>query len=417
VKQYDVIIVGAGVAGLIAAGRCANRGAEVLLLEKMRQSGRKLLITGKGRCNITNEGDLSSFYKHIHPNGRFLKHAFSEFFNKDIIRLLHENGVETVRERGGRIFPASSKAADVLEALMRWVKANNVDIQYGCRVEKLITENNVISGIVTDTHGQKTEIEAKNVILCTGGNSYPSTGSSGDGYILARSVGHTIVTVRPSLVPLITEGPLAGKLQGLSLKNVKVVVWSNGKKSGEAFGEMLFTHFGLSGPIILTLSRLVVDQLADKKKVEISVDLKPALDEQKLDNRLLRDLNEYNKKQLENIFKLWLPAKMIPVFLELTGIDPHKEGNQLTGKERRKIRLLMKDLRFTVSGHRSFKEAIITAGGISTAEIDSKTMESKLVKNLFFAGELIDLDADTGGYNLQIAYSTAWLAATSCIST
>jgi predicted Rossmann fold flavoprotein len=219
------------------------------------------------------------------------------------------------------------------------------------------------------------------------------------------------------LVPLITEGPLAGKLQGLSLKNVKVVVWSNGKKSGEAFGEMLFTHFGLSGPIILTLSRLVVDQLADKKKVEISVDLKPALDEQKLDNRLLRDLNEYNKKQLENIFKLWLPAKMIPVFLELTGIDPHKEGNQLTGKERRKIRVLMKDLRFTVSGHRSFKEAIITAGGISTAEIDSKTMESKLVKNLFFAGELIDLDADTGGYNLQIACSTAWLAATSCIST
>ena len=348
---------------------------------------------------------LSSFYEHIHPNGRFLKHAFSGFFNKDIIQLLHENGVETVLERGGRIFPASSKAVDVLEALMRWVKANNVDIQYGNRVEKLITENNVISGIVTDTNGQKTEIEAKNVILCTGGNSYPATGSSGDGYILARSVGHTIVAVRPSLVPLITEGPLAGKLQGLSLKNVKAIVWTDGKKSGEAFGEMLFTHFGLSGPIILTLSRLVVDQLVDKKKVEISVDLKPALDEQKLDNRLLRDLNEYNKKQLENIFKLWLPAKMIPVFLELTSIDPYKEGHQLTGKERRKIRLLMKDLRFTVSGHRSFKEAIITAGGISTAEIDSKTMESKLVKNLFFAGELIDLDADTGGYNLQIAYS------------
>ena len=415
-KQYDVIVVGAGVSGLIAAGRCAGSGADVLLLEKMRQPGRKLLITGKGRCNITNEGDLSSFYEHIHPNGRFLKHAFSGFFNKDIIQLLHENGVETVLERGGRIFPASSKAADVLEALMRWVKANNVDIQYGCRVEKLITENNVISGIVMDTNEQKIKIAAKNVILCTGGNSYPATGSSGDGYILARSVGHTIVAVRPSLVPLVTEGPLAGKLQGLSLKNVKAVVWSNGKKSGEAFGEMLFTHFGLSGPIILTLSRLVVDELADKKKVEISVDLKPALDEQKLDNRLLRDLNEYNKKQLENIFKLWLPAKMIPVFLELTGIDPHKEGHQLTGKERRKIRLLMKDLRFTVSGHRSFKEAIITAGGISTAEIDSKTMESKLVKNLFFAGELIDLDADTGGYNLQIAYSTAWLAATSCIS-
>ena len=300
---------------------------------------------------------------------------------------------------------------------MKWVKTGKVDIQYGCRVEKLVVENSRITGIVMDSNGQKIEIAAKKIILCTGGNSYPATGSNGDGYILARSVGHTVVNIRPSLVPLVTSGLLAGKLQGLSLKNVKAVVWVNDKKQREAFGELLFTHFGLSGPIILTLSRFVVDELAQKKKIEISVDLKPALDEQKLDNRLLRDLAEHGRKQMENIFRMWLPSKIIPVFLEITGINPYKEGHQLSGKERREIRLLMKDLRFTVIGHRSFKEAIITAGGVSTSEIDSKTMESKLVKNLYFAGELIDVDADTGGYNLQIAYSTAWLAATSCIST
>jgi predicted Rossmann fold flavoprotein len=253
------------------------------------------------------------------------------------------------------------------------------------------------------------------VILATGGKSYPATGSNGDGYELARTVGHSIERLRPSLVPLETEGMVAQQLQGLTLKNVRISVWVNEKKRGEDFGEMIFTHFGLSGPIILTLSRMVVDELHLQNKVEISIDLKPALDEQKLDLRLIRDLDEFGKKQISNIFSNWLPSSMIPVFLELLAIDPEKEGHQVSSKERKQIRHLLKNFRFTINGHRSFKEAIITAGGVPTSEISPKTMESKLVRGLYFAGEMIDLDAETGGYNLQIAYSTGWLAGKSAI--
>jgi predicted Rossmann fold flavoprotein len=252
------------------------------------------------------------------------------------------------------------------------------------------------------------------VILATGGKSYPATGSNGEGYELAKAIGHTIEKTRPSLVPLETEGSLAKKLQGLNLKNVRASVWSNGKKVGEDFGELLFTHFGLSGPIILTLSRVAVDELHANHQVEITIDLKPALDEQKLDARLIRDLNEHGKKKVINLFPSWLPSSMIPVFIELTGLDPDKECHQVSSKERKQIRFLMKNFKFSVTRHRSWNEAIITAGGVSTSEISPKTMESKLISGLFLAGEMIDVDAETGGFNLQIAYSTGWLAGNSC---
>jgi predicted Rossmann fold flavoprotein len=314
--------------------------------------------------------------------------------------------VETTCERGGRYFPSRNRSADVLSALLMWVKDLDVEIRCGHRVEKLLLEGQTIKGV--QAFGQ--EFRADKVILATGGKSYPATGSNGEGYELARSVGHSITHVRPALVPLETGGNVAQQLQGLTLKNVRATVWVNDKKRGEDFGEMIFTHFGLSGPIILTLSRIVVDELHQKNKVEVSLDLKPALDEPKLDARLLRDLDESGKKNISNLFKNWLPASMIPVFMSTLGIDPGKEGHQVSSKERKRIRNLMKDLRFDIKGHRSFKEAIITAGGIPTSEISSKTMESKLVSGLYFAGEMIDLDAETGGYNLQIAYSTGWLA-------
>jgi predicted Rossmann fold flavoprotein len=409
-KTYDVIVIGAGPSGLLAAGRAAEAGARVLVLEKMRSEGRKLLITGKGRCNITNDASPGEFIRHVFPDGRFLRNAFSKFYSKDIIELLQKYGVEVILERGGRYFPASDKSMDVLKALLKWVHEQKVEIRCGQHVDKLIIDHKTIAGV--ESNGMA--FYAPNVILATGGKSYPATGATGDGYDLAKSAGHTIEKPIPALVPLETKGDLAQRLQGLNLKNVKAVVWVSGKKAGEAFGEMLFTHFGLSGPIILTLSRIAVAALQENEKVEFTVDLKPALDEQKLDNRLLRDLNEHGKKQLINIFRNWLPASMIPVFIEELKLDPEKMCHQVSSAERKQIRYMLKNLRFEVSDHRTFKEAIITAGGISTKEISPKTMESKLVKGLYFAGEVIDLDAETGGYNLQIAYSTGWLAGNSC---
>jgi len=405
-EQFDVIVVGAGPAGLLAAGSAAEKGGRVLVLEKMKQEGRKLLITGKGRCNITNDANVSEFIRHVYPNGRFLRTAFGHFFSKDILDLLYRYGVETTCERGGRYFPTCNRSADVLLALLKWVNEKKVEIRCGMKVEKLLVENKIIKGV--QANGK--EFRAGKVILATGGKSYPATGSNGEGYELARTVGHTIVPVRPALVPLETGGDLARQLQGLTLKNVRATIWINGKKGGEDFGEMIFTHFGLSGPIILTLSRIVVDALIQKSAVEISIDLKPALDEQKLDARLLRDLDEAGKKNISNLFRNWLPASMIPVFMKSLGIDPGKDGHQVSSKERKSIRNMMKDFRFEIKGHRSFKEAIITAGGVATGEITSKTMESKLVSGLYFAGEMIDVDAETGGYNLQIAYSTGFLA-------
>jgi len=407
--KYDVIVVGGGPAGFLVAGRAAERGLKVLMLEKMKKPGRKLLLTGKGRCNITNNLSSSEFIKHVYPNGRFLRQAFSQFYSDDILQLLEKYGVPATLERGGRYFPTSNKAVDVLRAFRKWNEDNEVKLLAGQRVEKLLIEDEQVYGVQANGH----EYRANSIVLATGGKSYPATGSNGEGYELVKQLGHTIEGVRPSLVPIETEGDVARKLQGLALKNVNTVVWVNNKKAGEGFGELLFTHFGLTGPIILTLSRIVVDELHKNNKVEITIDLKPALDEQKLDTRLLRDLNEHGKKSVGNIFKSWLPSSMIPVFIDLVGLDPEKECHQVSSKERKRIRFLMKNLKFTVTGHRPFKEAIITAGGVSTKEISPKTMESKLISGLYFAGEMIDLDAETGGFNLQIAYSTGWLAGNS----
>ncbi len=296
-NNFDVIVVGAGPAGLLAAGRAAELGGKVLILEKMRQEGRKLLLTGKGRCNITNNTAIDDFIKHVNPNGRFLRNALSQFFSTDIINLLNKQGVETTLERGGRYFPASNKSADVLQALLKWVNKLNVEIRCGHRVEKLIVENKTRQGI--QASGQT--VMARYIIHATGGNSYPATGSNGEGYELVRRVGHSIEKIRPAIVPLETEGNVAQKLQGLTLKNVKAAVWVNNKKTGEDFGEMIFTHFGLSGPIILTLSRIVVDELHLNNKVEVAIDLIPVLDDKELDKHLLYDLNKHGKKKISNI--------------------------------------------------------------------------------------------------------------------
>jgi predicted Rossmann fold flavoprotein len=393
---------------LLAAGQAAGQGAETLLLEKMQRPARKLRITGKGRCNLTNVAPLTEFMAHFGRNGRFLRQAFNQFFTDDLIDFFHGLGIKTVVERGGRVFPASNEAQDIVDALVRWTREQGAAVYTGETVKQLVVRDQRVTGVKVRAESKVYEGDA--VILATGGASYPATGSTGDGYRIAQAVGHSIVPVRPALVPLETTGDIAPRLQGLSLKNVYVSVWINGKKRAEAFGEMLFTHFGVSGPIILTLSKMVVDALNEKKNVSLSIDLKPALDEGKLDARLLRDLDKSGKRHYQNLLKELLPVKLIPICIELTGISAHKVGHQITAKERRRLRTWLKDFRLEISGYRPFTEAIVTAGGVSTKEIDPRTMASRLVKGLYFAGELIDIDADTGGYNLQSAFSTGWVA-------
>jgi predicted Rossmann fold flavoprotein len=406
-SERKVIIIGGGAAGLMAAGQVAMTGADTLILEKMRQPGRKLAITGKGRCNITNIAPLSEFISHFGKNGRFLRQAFSGFFANDLVNLLSELRVPTETERGGRVFPQSDRAMDVVEALVGWAKICGAKIKTSATVKKLLLDNDRISGIKT-SDGEKYPADA--VILATGGASYPATGSTGDGYALAQSVGHTIVPIRPALVPLVTKGNIAGRLQGLSLRNVTASLWIDGKKTAGEFGEMLFTHYGLTGPIILTLSRMFVDALREKKKPILSIDLKPALDNRQLDNRLLRDLKQHGKRKFQSVLKDLLPHLLIPVCVDLTGIEQDRLANQITAEERRRLRNWLKDFRFEVNGYRPFEEAIITAGGVNINEVNPRTLESRLVKGLYFAGEALDIDGDTGGFNLQAAFSTGWLA-------
>jgi len=406
---HQVIVVGGGAAGLMAAGQAAELGAKVLLLEKMNRPGRKLRITGKGRCNLTNVAPLPEFIAHFGSNGRFLRQAFSWFFCTELMAFFKALGVHTVTERGGRVFPASDQAQDVVDALMRWVGVRGVTLRTRSPVERLLVEGGRVVGVqVSRSPGQVYPADA--VIVATGGASYPGTGSTGDGYQLAESVGHAVVPIRPALVPLETAGDVAPRLQGLSLRNVTLRLWVNGKKRAETFGEMLFTHFGLSGPIVLSLSRQVVDALHLGQSAILSVDLKPALDEHKLDARLLRDLDAHGKQQFRTLLKGLLPRKLIPVCIDLTGISPDKAGHQITAQERKRLRTWLKDFRLEVTGYRPFSEAIITAGGVDTREVDPRTMASRLVEGLYFAGEVLDVDADTGGYNLQAAFSTGWVA-------
>lgn len=405
--QFDVVVVGAGAAGMLAALAAARKGAAVALIEKMERPGRKINITGKGRCNITNTAPMAAFLEKTGPDQKFLRNAFARFFAPHVVELLNNLGVDTVEERGGRVFPASNRAADISEALARGMKLAGVTYKGNCRVKRLVVNEGCVTGVETETEGL---ITARAVVVATGGASYPATGSSGDGYPMLRQAGHTITPVLPALVPVETNGTLAVKLQGVSLKNVTASVWRDGKKLGEEFGEMLFAHFGLTGPIILTLSRRFAQEMNQPCNLEIRVDLKPALDHQKLDERLLREINENGNRQVQNTIHTLLPASMVAACLQETGIEAGKPSHQMKADERKRLRNWLKELRFSVKGVRGFNEAIVTRGGVSTREVDPKTMQSKKIKGLYIAGELLDVDADTGGYNLQIAFSTGWVA-------
>jgi len=413
VASRKLIVIGGGPAGLMAAGQAALQGIETLIFEKKDRPGCKLSITGKGRCNLTNVIELSEFIGHFGANGRFLHTAFSRFLASELVTFFEQLGVKTMTERGGRVFPASGQAKDVVDALVQWAKDCGVAVKVRLPVERLLIEDGRVVGVQVLGRGKSTAgkvYQADAVIVAAGGASYPDTGSTGDGYRLAESAGHSIIPIRPALTPIETAGNIASQLQDLNLRNVSVRVRINGKKRAEAFGEMLFTHFGLFGPVILTLSGQIVDALRQNKKVFISIDLKPALDDGKLEARLIRDLEAHGKKKFDSILKGLLPQKLIPVCMEQTDISPDKPGHQITASERKRLRLWLKDFRFEATGYRPFTEAIITAGGVNTREVNPRSMESLLVKGLYFAGEALDIDGDTGGFNLQAAFSTGWLA-------
>jgi len=400
-----IVVIGGGAAGLMAAGRAGELGAQVLLLEKNKILGRKLLITGKGRCNVTNKGDLDTFIDSYHGKGRFLYSAFNHFFQNDLITLLQKHGIALKTERGGRVFPVSDQAGDVVNALWRYCQRSNLIIKTGEEVLEIVTENQRIKGVKT-AHGL---IECEAVIVSTGGKSYAGTGSTGDGYKWATGLGHTVITPRPALVPLNIQESWVKELQGLALKNVEVRLLQGEQVLGKEFGEMLFTHFGVSGPVILTLSHLVVEK-GTRQGLFLEINLKPGLDEEQLAQRLMRDFQKYQRKQLQNALTELLPQRLIPVVISLSEISPTKFVHQITKAERKNLSQSLRNLRMTVLGPRPLAEAIITAGGVSLAEINSGTMESKLIKGLYFAGEVLDIDGFTGGFNLQAAFSTGYLA-------
>lgn len=406
-NHYDIIVIGAGAAGLMAAGTAAGNGANVLLLDSMKRAGRKLLITGKGRCNITNNSDIQNYMKQIFPVPKFCRPMFSRFFVSDIIKHFHELDVPTIEERGRRVFPASERSMDVVTALVKWVEGSGAEIRYDRRVKRILTENNTVTGVLLDTGA---EFTCEKLIIATGGRSYPATGSSGDGHRMLRELGITVNQTLPALVPLETSGKLAESMQGLSLKNVEATLWADNKKIRSKFGEMLFTHFGLSGPIILDLSRDAVIAMKENKFVEITLDLKPALDNEQLDARLLRELDFHGKSKVKSMMKNLLPLKMLYPFCEYVACDPEKFCNQISGAERKNIHRGLKEMRFTITGNTGWNDAIVTSGGVELKEVNPSTMESKLITGLYVAGELLDLDAATGGYNLQIAWSSGYVA-------
>jgi len=405
-KTYDLIVIGAGPAGLIAAGRAAMLGAKVVVLEKMEKPARKLRITGKGRCNITNMRPFNEFIQEITPNPRFLNKAFGAFFNKQIIEILDEMGVETITERGQRVFPASGKAWDVADGLVKWAKKQGAEIYIHCPVTGIVEENKAVKGVKLDDN---TEIIAPCVIIATGGKSYPATGSTGDGYKFAEQLGHTIAELRPSLTGIETH-PSFPQLNGLNLRNVNASLYVDGKKVDEEFGEVEFTDYGVDGPCILRLSLKAIDAFRSGNKVHFSIDLKPALSNDKLFNRIERDATKGKSYTVNMLLRDLLPSQLVSVFLRHLKLSSLKSAAELTLDERNALINMLKGFNLNMRGHRDWNEAIITAGGISLNEIDSKTMASKLIDGLYFAGEIIDLSGNTGGYNLQIAFSTGWLA-------
>ena len=409
-----VIVIGGGPAGMMAAISSAEQGNQVILIEKMSSLGRKLLITGKGRCNITSSLDMEDFIKNTPGNGMFLYSCYKQFTNKDIVSVLKEEGLDVKEERGNRIFPVTDKSLDVLKCFTKKIKLLPIEVKYNTKVEEILVENHNIIGVRTS----KEIIKSNKVILATGGKSYPLTGSTGDGYEIVKKLGHTITKINPSLVPLeIYNKSICKALQGLSLKNVKIQLKDIEKNKNiyEDFGEMIFTHFGVSGPTILSSSAHLVrynqiDSKLKDKKIILTIDFKPALTEEKLDARILRDFSMQKNKQFKNSLDELLPQKLINTIVNLSKIEPTTQVNEVTKVQRKNLVKLLKEFTIEIKGFRPIEEAIITSGGISVKEINPKTMESKLINGLYFAGEIIDVDSYTGGFNLQIAYSTGYVA-------
>lgn len=401
-----VIVIGGGAAGMMAACMAAVEGAHVTLLEKNEKTGKKIYITGKGRCNLTNACQREEFLENVITNPKFLYSAFAQLDNQAVMNFFEKAGCRLKTERGDRVFPVSDHSSDVIAALNGELKKNRVQVMLHTEVSELLLEEGSIKGVLL-SDGKKLHADA--VIIATGGRSYESTGSTGDGYRFAKQAGHTIKDLRPSLVPFVVKEEWCKKLQGLSLKNVAVTLKKEKKKIYEGFGEMLFTHFGVSGPLILSASSFYTAKYNGQEAL-LTIDLKPAMDREQLDKRILRDFEENAGKQFKNALDKLLPAKLIPVMVELSGIDPHKKTSDVTKKERSRLLELFKELKLTVNGCRGYGEAIITGGGVNVKEIDPKTMGSRLVNGLYFAGEVMDVDALTGGFNLQIAWSTGALA-------
>lgn len=405
-----VVVIGAGPAGIMAAGKAAERGLDVTLLEKNDRIGKKILISGKGRCNITNHTDVEGLIENTPGNGNFLYSAFYTFSNHDLIGFLNDLGLETKVERGERVFPVSDRAKDVVDTLFKYIQKNKVKLYLKSPVQEIrVRESKIKSVVLKDGK----EILCDSVVLATGGVSYPGTGSTGDGYDMVRTLGHKITELKPSLVPLLTKEEWVKELQGLSLKNISVLfINDKGKKIYDDFGEMIFTHFGVSGPVILSASRHLLSY--NFNHIKLLIDLKPALSEEKLDERVQRDFDMFSRKQYKNALDELLPQKMIPVIIKLSRIPPDKFVNQITKEERKGLVKLLKGLEMTITGARPIEEAIVTAGGVCVDEINPSTMESKLVKGLYLAGEIIDVDGYTGGFNLTIAFSTGYLAGLNC---
>ena len=404
-----VIVIGGGPAGMMAAYAAASAGNEVTLLEQNEKLGKKLFITGKGRCNITNASDMDHLFANVMSNRKFLYSAFYTFDNQQVISFFENQGVHTKVERGNRVFPASDHSSDVIAALSRALRKQNVDVHLHTKVQSLLIKEGTVCGVALS--GGKT-MDADSVIVATGGISYPSTGATGDGYRMAADSGHKLVKSTPSLVPFETREEWTRELQGLSLRNVTVSIYNGKKKLYEDFGEMLFTHFGVSGPLILSASGMIKASQFEQK-LEMYIDLKPALDAEQLDKRILREFDAAMNKQFKNVIGSLMPAKMIPVMIRLSGIDPDKKVNEISREERQRLVSQLKKLPMTITGLRGWNEAIITKGGVSVKDINPSTMESKKIAHLYFCGEVLDLDALTGGYNLQIAWSTGYLAGTS----
>ena len=402
-----VIIIGGGAAGMFAAVHASDKGHEVHLFEKNEKLGKKLYVTGKGRCNITNACDVEELFQAVIGNPKFLYSSFYTYTNQNVIDFFENEGLATKIERGNRVFPVSDHSSDVIRTLSEAMRKRGVQVHLNQKVEKVLQKDGTFDGIVLEDG--KT-VKGDSCIIATGGLSYPSTGSTGDGYRWAEALGHKVTEQSPGLVPLETKESWVKALQGLSLRNVNVTVLDGRKKYYEEFGELLFTHFGVSGPTVISASS-IVGQILKKKELTLTIDLKPALSEEQLDKRLLRDFEEQKNKQFKNALGGLFPSKLIPVMVELSGILPEKQVNAVSKEERHSLVRLIKNFAMTLTGIRGYNEAIITRGGVSVREIDPGTMESKKVKNLYFAGEVLDLDAVTGGYNLQIAWSTGYMAA------